>query len=167
MLKLIQSIRERDPANPAFLEVILTYPGFHALCLHRVAHKLWCKNFKIFARWVSYLSRFLTGIEIHPGAVIGENLFIDHGMGVVIGETAVIGNNVTLFQGATLGGKGDPNTKGQKRHPTLGNNVVIGAGAKVIGNITLGNNSSVGSNSVVLNDVPAYTTVVGIPARSL
>lgn len=167
MFKLIQSIQLRDPARPKMLEVIFAYPGFHAMCFHRIAHFLWCAGFKVLARFISHCSRFLTGIEIHPGAVIWENFFIDHGMGVVIGETTIIGNNVTMYQGATLGGKGDSNTRGQKRHPTVCDNVIIGAGAIVIGNITLGENSSVGSNSVVTSDVAPNTIVVGIPARQI
>lgn len=167
MWEHIQSIKDRDPADPSFLEVILAYPGFHAVCFHRVGHWLWKCRLKVIARVVSHLSRFLTGIEIHPGAVIGKNLFIDHGMGVVVGETTIIGDNVTMYQGVTLGGKGDSKTKGLKRHPTLGDNVVVGAGAKVIGDIKLGNNSNVGSNSVVTASVPDNATVVGIPAREL
>ena len=167
MCALIQSIRERDPANPGYLEVVLAYPGFHAVCIHFIAHKLWQHKLKTLARVVSHISRFLTGIEIHPGAVIGHNLFIDHGMGVVIGETTVIGDNVTLYQCVALGGKGNPNTKGQKRHPTLGNNVMIGSGAKVIGNITLGDGVVVGSNSVVVHDVAPNLVVAGIPAVEL
>jgi serine O-acetyltransferase len=161
----IQYIRDQDPANPSFLEVVLAYPGFHAALLHRISHWLWRYGLRATARVMSHIARFLTGIEIHPGAKIGKNLFIDHGMGVVIGETAIIGDNVIIYQGVSLGSKGDPVTKGQKRHPTVGDNVIIGAGAKVIGNISLGNNSSVGANSVVTNDVAEHTTVVGIPAH--
>lgn len=167
MLKYIQYIQKQDPANPTFLEVVLAYPGLHAVFYHRISHWLWQYKLKTIARVVSHISRFLTGIEIHPGAIIGKNLFIDHGMGVVIGETSIIGDNVTLYQGATLGGRGNPSTKGQKRHPTLGNNVIIGAGAKVIGDIFIGNNSLVGANSVVSHDVPDNTTVAGIPAREI
>jgi|SRR6185437_3549234 len=167
MLKHIQYIRDQDPVNPTFLEVILAYPGFHAVCHHRISHWLWKCKLKLIARLTSHISRFLTGIEIHPGAVIGKNLFIDHGMGVVIGETAIIGDNVTIYQGATLGSTGDPSSKGQKRHPTLKNNVIIGAGAKLIGNITIGDNSLVGANSVATHDVAANQTVVGIPAREI
>ena len=167
MFGLIDSIRRRDPADPGTLEIILAYPGFHALCFHRLAHALWLKKFKVCARWLAHLSRFLTGIEIHPGAVIGENLFIDHGMGVVIGETTVIGNNVTLYQGVALGGKGDPAEVGQKRHPTLGNNVIVGSGAKVLGNVVVGEGAVIGANAVVTRDIPAHITVTGIPAREL
>ncbi|MCG0277090.1 MAG: serine O-acetyltransferase [Thermanaeromonas sp.] len=158
----IQVVFERDPAARSVLEVILCYPGFHAILLHRIAHFFWCKGFKLLGRVISQLNRFLTGIEIHPGARIGEGLFIDHGMGVVIGETTEIGNNVTLYQGVTLGGTGKE--KG-KRHPTIGNNVVIGAGAKVLGNICIGDNVKIGAGSVVLRDVPANCTVVGVPGR--
>ncbi|MGB9858986.1 MAG: serine O-acetyltransferase [Moorellaceae bacterium] len=158
----IEVIFQRDPAARSVLEVLLCYPGFHALLLHRVAHFFYRKGFKLVARVISQLSRFLTGIEIHPGAKIGEGLFIDHGMGVVIGETAEIGNNVTLYQGVTLGGTGKE--KG-KRHPTIGDNVVIGAGAKVLGNITIGDNVKIGAGSVVLRDVPPNCTVVGVPGK--
>jgi len=158
----IQVVFERDPAARNVLEVILCYPGFHAILLHRIAHFFWCKGFKLLGRIISQVNRFFTGIEIHPGARIGEGLFIDHGMGVVIGETAEIGNNVTLYQGVTLGGTGKE--KG-KRHPTIGNNVVIGAGAKVLGNIHIGDNVKIGAGSVVLRDVPANCTVVGVPGK--
>ncbi|SMB88559.1 serine O-acetyltransferase [Thermanaeromonas toyohensis ToBE] len=158
----IQVIFERDPAARSVLEVILCYPGFHAILLHRIAHFFWRKGFKLLARLISQFNRFLTGIEIHPGARIGKGLFIDHGMGVVIGETAEIGDNVTLYQGVTLGGTGKE--KG-KRHPTIGNNVVIGAGAKVLGNICIGDNVKIGAGSVVLRDVPANCTVVGVPGK--
>jgi serine O-acetyltransferase len=157
----------RDPANPTFWEVVLAYPGFHAVCLHRVSNFLYKHKFGVLGRVISLFSRFFTGIEIHPGATIGECLFIDHGMGVVIGETTIIGNNVTIYQGVTLGGRGDPTTRGNKRHPTLGDNVVVGAGAMVIGDINLGDNSSVGANSVVNSDVAPNTIVVGIPAREV
>lgn len=169
MLKVLKRIRrdievvfERDPAVKSVWEVLLCYPGFHALLLHRLAHSLYKRKWFVLARFISHFSRHITGIEIHPGAVIGEGVFIDHGMGVVIGETAEIGNNVTLFQGVTLGGTGKE--KG-KRHPTIGNNVVIAAGAKVLGAITIGDNVKIGSGSVVLNDVPSGSTVVGIPGR--
>ena len=158
----IKSIKERDPAAKSFLEVLLLYPGLHALIIYRVTHKLWQIGLPLIPRWLSQLGRFFTGIEIHPGATIGKGIFIDHGMGVVIGETTVIGSNVTLFQGVTLGGTGKE--KG-KRHPTLGNNVVVGAGAKILGNIHIGDNVSVGANSVVLHDVPPNATVVGVPGR--
>ena len=159
---LLQSAMERDPAASSALAVIFTYAGVKAVAHHRVAHALHQANLKLLARLVSQWSRFLTGIEIHPGAVIGKGLFIDHGMGVVIGETSILGQNVTLFQGVTLGGTGKE--KG-KRHPTIGSNVVVGAGAKVLGNITIGDNVSVGANAVVLESVPANSTVVGVPGR--
>jgi serine O-acetyltransferase len=159
---LLQAAMERDPAARGSLMVIFTYSGARAVAYHRVASLLHRWGLTFPARFVSQWARWLTGIEIHPGAAIGKGLFIDHGMGVVIGETAVIGDNVTLFQGVTLGGTGKE--KG-KRHPTLGNDVVVGAGAKVLGNITLGDQVSVGANAVVLNDVPANCTVVGVPGR--
>lgn len=158
----IRATLERDPAATGWLAVILTYPGLHALFYHRVGHALYKWGMPFPARVVTQLGRWLTGIEIHPGAVIGKGLFIDHGMGVVIGETAVIGDNVTLFQGVTLGGTGKQ--KG-KRHPTLGNNVVVGGGAKVLGDIHIGDNVSVGANAVVVRDVPPNSTVVGVPGR--
>src|SRR5690606_34218189 len=141
---------------------VLLYPGFHALVLHRVAHGLWRRRLYLLARILAHFSRFLTGIEIHPAARIGPGCFIDHGMGVVIGETTEIGENVTLYQGVTLGGTG---TERGKRHPTLGSNVVVGAGAKVLGNIKLGNNVKVGAGSVVVHNVPDLCTVVGVPAE--
>lgn len=158
----IEHIKSSDPAARSTFEILLLYPSVHAIAWYRVAHLFY--NFRLFtiARILSQLARFFTGIEIHPGATIGIGLFIDHGMGVVIGETAVIGDYVQLFHGTTLGGRG--NVKG-KRHPTLHDHVVVGAGAKVLGNITLGSYSKVGSNAVVLVDVPAYATAVGIPAR--
>jgi len=158
----IQVIFERDPAARSVWEVIFCYPGFHAIINHRLAHFLYLKKFYFLARLVSHISRWLTGIEIHPGAKIGEGVFIDHGSGIVIGETTEIGDNVTLYQGVTLGGTGKE--KG-KRHPTIGNNVVISAGAKVLGAITIGDNVKIGSGSVVLKDVPPYCTVVGVPGR--
>lgn len=158
----IKVIFERDPAAKSVLEVLLTYPGLHAVIMHRMAHWLYKRKFYFLARLISQINRFLTGIEIHPGAVIGRGLFIDHGMGVVIGETTIIGDNVTLYQGVTLGGTGKE--KG-KRHPTLGNNVVVGTGAKILGNITIGNNVKVGAGSVVLRDVPDNCTVVGVPGK--
>ena len=160
--KDLYAVFERDPAASGKIEVFLTYPGFHAVLLHRVAHWLWKRDVPVLPRVISHFSRFLTGIEIHPGARIGSYFFIDHGMGVVIGETTVIGNNVTLFQGVTLGGTGKE--KG-KRHPTLGNNIVVGVGAKVLGNIVIGDNVKIGANSVVLESVPADSTVVGVPGR--
>jgi len=160
--KDIKAARERDPAAVSTLQILLTYPGFHARQFHRLAHTLYRRRIKMLPRLVSHVSRFLTGIEIHPGAKIGEGFFIDHGMGVVIGETAEIGDNVTLYQGVTLGGTSQQRTK---RHPTLGNNVVVGVGAQLIGNITIGDNTKVGAGSVVINSVPANATVVGVPGR--
>jgi len=158
----IKAAFEHDPAAVSTIEVILAYPGFHARQLHRVAHTLFRWHIPVLPRLVSHINRFLTGIEIHPGAKIGEGLFIDHGMGVVIGETSEIGDNVTLYQGVTLGGTSHQRTK---RHPTLGNNVVVGVGAQVIGNITIGDNTKVGAGSVVVTSVPADATVVGVPGR--
>ncbi len=155
-------VLERDPAARNRLEVFLCYPGFHALLWHRLAHWLYKRGWVVLARLVSHINRTLTQIEIHPGAQIGQGLFIDHGAGVVIGETTIIGDNVTLYQGVTLGGTGKE--KG-KRHPTIGNNVVISAGAKVLGSITIGDNVKIGAGSVVLKDVPPNCTVVGVPGR--
>lgn len=160
--KEIKVIFERDPAATNFFEVLLTYSGLHAIIFYRISHVLLNMKIPFFPRWLSQLGRFFTGIEIHPGAKIGNGFFIDHGMGVVIGETAIIGDNVLLYQGVTLGGTGKE--KG-KRHPTVGDNVVIGAGAKVLGNITISDNSYIGSNAVVIKDVPANSTVVGVPGR--
>lgn len=160
--KEIRAIFERDPAARGFLEVLLTYSGLHALVFYRMSHALHGMRMLFLSRWISQLGKFFTGIEIHPGATIGNGLFIDHGMGVVIGETTIIGDNVTMYQGVTLGGTGKE--KG-KRHPTIGNNVVIGAGAKVLGNIKIGDNSYIGSNAVVIKDVPDNSTVVGVPGR--
>ena len=160
--KDIVSVFERDPAATSYLEVLLTYSGVHAMVFYKTAHLLFKMGVPFFPRWMSQIGRFWTGIEIHPGAQIGEGFFIDHGMGVVIGETAIIGNNVLLYQGVTLGGTGKERGK---RHPTVGNNVVIGSGAKVLGNITIGDNSYIGSNAVVIKDVPANSTVVGVPGR--
>jgi serine O-acetyltransferase len=158
----IRCVFDRDPAARSTWEVITCYPGFHARLFHRLSHRLWGWNLKWLARFVSHLARWVTGIEIHPGATIGRRFFIDHGMGVVIGETAQIGDDVTLYHGVTLGGT----TWNQgKRHPTLGNNVVVGAGAKLLGPIHVGENAKVGSNAVVVKDVPAGCTAVGIPAR--
>jgi serine O-acetyltransferase len=153
---------QRDPAARNYFEILTTYPGVHALILHRLAHFLWSIKLKLIARIFSHLARIFTGIEIHPGAQIGRRFFIDHGMGVVIGETAIIGDDCTLYHGVTLGGT---TWKKGKRHPTLRDNVVIGAGAKVLGPITLGNNSKVGSNAVVVTDIPNDSTAVGIPAK--
>jgi len=158
----IKAIFDRDPAANNLLEVILAYSGLHALLFHRFSHWLYQKGLHTIPRLISQLARFITGIEIHPGAEIGSGFFIDHGMGVVIGETAEIGDNVTLFQGVTLGGTGKERGK---RHPTVKNNVVIGAGAKVLGSITIGADAKVGAGSVVLKDVAENSTVVGIPGR--
>ncbi|NLW24057.1 MAG: serine O-acetyltransferase [Clostridia bacterium] len=158
----IQVIFERDPAAKSMLEVILNYPGLHALWFYRVSHYFYKKKWYVLARFISQLGRFFTQIEIHPGAKIGEGLFIDHGAGVVIGETAEIGDNVTIYQGVTLGGTGKE--KG-KRHPTIGNNVVISAGAKVLGSFKVGDNVKIGAGSVVLKEVPPNSTVVGVPGR--
>lgn len=158
----VDSVRERDPAAKSRLEVLLTYSGVHAVLIYRLAHKLYVNQFKLTARALSQLGRLLTGIEIHPAAKIGRGLFIDHGAGVVIGETAEIGDNCLLYQGATLGGTG----KGKgKRHPTLGNNVMVGCGAKVLGPFKVGDNAKIAANAVVLEAVPANATAVGVPAR--
>lgn len=158
----IKNILAKDPAARGAMEVFLLYPTIHAMIYHRIAHRFYNSKHYFLARVISQISRHFTGIEIHPGAVIGKGLFIDHGMGVVIGETAIIGDNVTLYHGVTLGGKG--NEKG-KRHPTVGNNVIIGSGAKILGPINIGDNSKIGANAVVLTDVPSYSTVVGVPAK--
>ena len=158
----IKTIYEKDPAADNIVEVLLCYPGLHALILHRIAHKLRYWNIPVIPRMISYFSRILTGIEIHPGARIGRRFFIDHGMGVVIGETTFIGDDVLLYQGVTLGGTGKEQGK---RHPTLEDNVIIGAGAKVLGNLTIGKNSRIGAGSVVVDNVPDNSTVVGIPGR--
>ncbi len=160
--KDIKAVFDMDPAATNLFEVLLTYSGLHAIILHRISHWLWGKRLPVIPRFLSQFGRFLTGIEIHPGARIGSGFFIDHGMGVVIGETAEIGNNVTLFQGVTLGGTGKQRGK---RHPTLGNNVVVGAGAKILGAISIGDNVKIGANSVVLRSVPSDSTVVGIPGK--
>ncbi|BDC51671.1 serine acetyltransferase [Bryobacterales bacterium F-183] len=158
----VQTIFREDPAAKSVVEIVLCYPGFHAILLHRLAHRIYKSGFFLLARVISQTSRWLTGIEIHPGATIGRRFFIDHGMGVVIGETAVIGDDVLLYQGVTLGGTGKD--KG-KRHPTLGNHVVVGGGAKVLGNISIGNCVKIGAGSVVVHSVPDNSTVVGIPGR--
>jgi serine O-acetyltransferase len=158
----VKSVFDRDPAARNAVEVLTNYPGLHAVIMHRGAHRLWLKDWKWLARSISTFSRWFTGIEIHPGAQIGRRFFIDHGMGVVIGETAIVGDDVTLYQGVTLGGTSW--NKG-KRHPTLGNNVVVGAGAKVLGPFEVGDNAKIGSNAVVTKAVPAGATVVGIPGR--
>jgi len=157
-----QIVFERDPAARNWLEVLCCYPGLHALAIHRISHWMYHRHLPFLPRFMSHLGRFFTGIEIHPGATIGKGVFIDHGMGVVVGETAIIGDYCLIYQNATLGGTGK---ESGKRHPTLGNNVVVGAGAKVLGNITIGNHVRVGAGSIVLNDVPDDCTVVGIPGR--
>jgi serine O-acetyltransferase len=158
----IRVVRERDPAARSAFEVLLCYPGVHALMFHRLGHRLWSAGLTTAARFVSHVSRFFTGIEIHPAATIGKGLFIDHGMGIVIGETAEIGDNVSLLQGVTLGGT---STRREKRHPTLGNNVTVGAGAKIIGGFRIGDGSRIGAGSVVVREVPPNSVVVGVPGR--
>jgi serine O-acetyltransferase len=162
MVRDIQAIKERDPAARSDVEIITCYPGLHALWLHRVAHALWRRQVPLAPRLVSQAGRLVTGIEIHPGATLGDGLFIDHGAGVVIGETSEVGQNVTIYQGVTLGGTGK---EMGKRHPTVGDNVVIGAGSQLLGSITVGDNVKVGAGSVVVHDVPSNTTVVGNPGR--
>ncbi|MBP8923472.1 MAG: serine O-acetyltransferase [Thauera sp.] len=159
----LASVRERDPAARSTLEVLTCYPGIHALIFHRIAHGAWVREWHWLGRFISHVSRFLTGIEIHPGAVIGRRVFIDHGMGVVIGETAEIGDDCTIYQAVTLGGTSL--YRGTKRHPTLGRGVVVGAGAKVLGGFTVGDGAKIGSNAVVVKPVPAGATAVGNPAR--
>lgn len=158
----IRAILTKDPAASSYLEVLMLYPGLHSVVMHKFAHLLYIFRIPFLPRFLSEMMRFFTGIEIHPGAKIGRGLFIDHGNGVVIGETAIIADNVLLYQGVTLGGTGKE--KG-KRHPTIGNNVVIGAGAKVLGNITAGDNSYIGANAVVVKDIPPNSTIVGVPGR--
>ena len=158
----VEAVEKRDPASRGKLEIILTNQGVHAIWSYRIAHLFYINGFKFFAKFISQTSRFFTGIEIHPAAFIGSGLLIDHGSGVVIGETAIIGDDCTIFHGVTLGGK--ENVKG-KRHPTLYNNVFVGAGAKVLGNIEIGNNVKIGANSVVLCDIPDGATAVGVPAK--
>ncbi|HJM88543.1 MAG TPA: serine O-acetyltransferase [Dehalococcoidia bacterium] len=158
----IGAAQTRDPAARNSIEVLLTYPGVHALIIHRLAHALWLADIPLLPRLISNLSRLLTGIEIHPGAIMGHRLFIDHGMGVVIGETTVIGDDCHLFQGVTLGGT---STRHEKRHPTLENNVVVGAGAKIVGAVIVGENSRIGAGSVVASNVPPNATVVGVPGH--
>ena len=159
----IRAVFDRDPAARSFWEVLTCYPGIHALIMHRLAHWLWGHRLRWLSRFVAHLSRFFTGIEIHPGATIGRRFFIDHGMGVVIGETAEIGDDVTLYHGVTLGGQ--QRTSG-RRHPTLEDGVAVGAGAKVLGNITIGAHSAVGANAVVTKDAPAHSVLTGVPAKS-
>jgi serine O-acetyltransferase len=158
----IAAVFESDPAARSYFEVLTLYPGLHAVWAHHLSHWLWLHNMRFLARFVSQVARVFTGIEIHPGAELGRRLFIDHGMGTVIGETAIIGDDVTLYQGVTLGGTGKE--KG-KRHPTLGNNISVGSGAKLLGNITIGDNCRVGAGSVVLRNVPANSTIVGVPGH--
>ena len=158
----IQSVLDRDPAARNIFEVLLCYPGLHAIWAHRLSHCLWGSGFKLLARCISQTMRLITGIEIHPGATIGHSFFIDHGMGVVIGETAEVGNNVTLYHGVTLGGT---SLHKIKRHPTIGDHVVIGAGAKVLGAITIGSNSRIGANAVVIKSTPPDSVVVGVPGQ--
>jgi len=162
LLTDLRTIFERDPAARNWIEVLFCYPGFQALLFHRVAHWLYKIGIPFLPRFISHISRFFTGIEIHPGALIGKGVFIDHGMGVVIGETAIVGDYALIYQGVTLGGTGK---ESGKRHPTLGSHVVVGAGAKVLGNIQIGDRVRIGAGSVVLRDVPSNTTVVGIPGR--
>lgn len=160
----IKAIKSRDPAARSTIEIVLTYPGFHAIRFHRLSHRLYQQKRFLPARIVSHIGRFLTGIEIHPGATIGERVFIDHGMGVVIGETAIVGDDCMLYQGVTLGGTGKARGK---RHPTLEANVTVGVGAKILGDVTIGEGARIGGGAVVLRDVPAHTTAVGIPARAV
>ena len=158
----VATVLERDPAAKSRLEVFLCYSGLHALWFYRINHWLWNRGFFLLSRWLSQCARFLTGVEVHPGARIGRRLFIDHGMGVVIGETTIIGDDVTMYQGVTLGGTGKEHGK---RHPTIGDNVVIGGGAKILGNVTVGKNCRIGAGSVVLRNVPDNSTVVGVPGH--
>jgi len=160
----IDAMRERDPAARSRIEVIFCYPGFHAMLVHRLAHGTWRRGFKLTGRFISHVGRILTGIEIHPGAIIGRRVFIDHGMGCVIGETAEIGDDVTLYHGVTLGGV---SLEQEKRHPTLGNGVIVGSGAQVLGPILVGEGARIGANAVVIQDVPAGVTMVGIPAKQV
>ncbi len=169
IIELINNILLKDPAAKSGVEVFLCYPGLHVMIFHRLANKLWRKNLKTLARFISQLARFYTGIEIHPGATIGRRLFIDHGMGVVIGETTIIGNDVVLYQGVTLGAGSQARmgqeTRDQKRHPTINNNVVIGSGAEIQGDITIGDNTIIASGSIVLENIPQNCVVVGIPGK--
>lgn len=166
MFKTIKSIQARDPASPTFFEVLLAYNGFHAVMWHRMNHALWEHGFRALARVFSNIARMLTGVEIHPAATIGQRLFIDHGTGIVIGQTAIIGDDVTLYHGVTLGGVGN-GAAGEKRHPTIHDGAMIGSGAQILGDITIGRHAKVGSNSVVICDVPDNATAIGVPARVL
>lgn len=158
----ISCVLKRDPAALNYLDVIFTYPGVHAILIHRISNTLWRYRLKFIAKLLAYISRSITGIEIHPGAIIGQRLFIDHGMGIVIGETSEIGNDCTIYHGVTLGGRSLNNGK---RHPTLGNNVIVGAGAKILGPLIISDDTRIGSNAVVLENTPHLSTVVGIPGR--
>ena len=158
----ISAVNDRDPAARNFLEILINYPGFHAIFWHRIANILWTFRLKLIARLLSNILRTLTGIEIHPAAKIGEGFFIDHGMGVVIGETSEIGTNVTIYQGVTLGGV---SANSGKRHPTIGDNVIVGAGSKILGPLIIGENTKIGANSVVIDDIPENSTVVGVPGK--
>ena len=160
----LDTIRKKDPASRSRLEIVLFYPGFHAVVVHRLAHFLWSKRWYLLARFISQFSRFVTGIEIHPGAKLGRRLFIDHGMGVVVGETAEIGDDVLIYHGVTLGGT---RLDRGKRHPTIGNNVVLGTGAKILGPFRVGDRSRIGANSVVISEVPDDSTVIGVPGHIL
>jgi serine O-acetyltransferase len=165
VMNLIESIQSRDPAKPTYMEVVLGYNGFHAVLLHRMNNVIWKMGLHAIARFLANISRILTGIEIHPEAQIGKNLFIDHGTGVVIGQTAIIRDNVTIYHGVTLGGVQRRGASGPKRHPTIESNAMIGAGAQVLGDITVGEGAKIGANSVVTSDVPPHKTALGIPAR--
>lgn len=167
LTEYVQSIRDRDPAKPGFWHVVLTYPGAHAVFWHRVAHWLWGAKLQLLALMVAQLSRFLTGIEIHPAATIGKRLFIDHGMGVVIGGTVIIGDDVTIYHGATFGSRFPGDDADEKRHPTVGDRAMIGANASVLGPVSIGPGARIGANAVVLDDVPENATAVGIPAVTI
>ena len=171
MKEFFESIKKRDPAAKSIISIVLTYPGVKAILFHKLSHNLWKAKIYLIARTISQFSLFLTGIEIHPAAVIGKNLFIDHGMGVVIGETSEIGNNVTLYHGVTLGGisPAEDSSKqvNQKRHPTINNDVIIGSGAQILGPIIVGNGARIGANAVVTKDVPENATMIGIPAKNI
>ena len=164
-------IKERDPAARGLWEIIFCYPGFQALVIHRISHKLWTQKLPLFPRLLSHFTRFLTGVEIHPGARIGKGVFIDHGMGVVIGETSEIGDNVTIYHAVTLGGISpsidSERQRHEKRHPSIGNDVVIGSGAQILGPVKIGNNSRIAANAVVVNDVKENATMIGIPAKEI